>query len=741
MKDNKTKLPPFKVEHVVTSLSEVKGWGIQQMNIPTTWERSQGEGIRVLVIDTGFTDHIDIENNVIEEQSRSFIPHEPDIDDHQGHSTHCCGIIAAERNGIGMVGVAPKAKIITAKALDRNGIGSIEALENSLEYAVRIKPDIVSMSLGSNRSSKKVHELIKELYKMNIPVVCAAGNSGRRNDVNYPALYPETIAVTAFDKRGRPARFNSTGPQVDFSAPGVDIYSTWLNHTYSSISGTCLVGDTSVYTTTGNKYIKDIKPGDVVFSINLETKEKETNKVTNILCNGKKQTYKIKTTHSSIVATDNHPILVKRGNSLEWVEVKDLKIKDNIVHLIRNTHEDSKIVGEINELLEYKHIELSNRLKITNSIPQQPLKVNKELCQFIGAFLGDGYIGVEPRNETKLGSIGLCIRNGYKQQNKHLPFFYSDIFEKAFNQKITSINDGDLLAYTEYGANILKTLGLHNDVYSKRIPQWCFSLPREYKIAIISGLIDSDGWIGTNGMCGFELCNKRLVEDIKRLAIDIGILFSDISIRATSTKFSGKTREHPGFQITSLGLRAIKDELTLGDEKYKEHLNNNLSPLLQKQEKYMSVLEKELYKNGFWTEKIRYIKKEKVEEVYDITVENSHNFIANGIVVHNSMACPFIAGVIALLLSKHRLNEQKGIDNDCITVEQIKQHLIRYSSRGILGRDDTWGYGVVDVPKLISALTFEELIDWKTEAPLLPEPNLPSPLKRLRNAIRRYIGI
>jgi len=239
-KECKTKLPPYKVEHVVAAFSEVKGWGIQQMNVPDTWEKTQGEDVTVLVIDTGYADHIDLENNMIKEQSRSFIPYEQDIVDFNGHGVHCCGVIAAEHNGIGMVGVAPKAKIITAKALDRNGSGSMKALEDSLEYAIQIKPDIVSMSLGAPSSTRKIHNLIKELYAMNIPVICASGNSGRSNDVNYPAKYPETIAVTAFDKRGRPARFNSTGPQVDFAGPGVDIYSTWINNTYSSISGTSM---------------------------------------------------------------------------------------------------------------------------------------------------------------------------------------------------------------------------------------------------------------------------------------------------------------------------------------------------------------------------------------------------------------------------------------------------------------------------------------------------------------------
>jgi subtilisin family serine protease len=84
-----------------------------------------------------------------------------------------------------------------------------------------------------------MHKLIIDLYKMNIPVVCAAGNSGS-SGVGYPAAFPESIAIAAFDKRGMIAHFSSRGSQVDWAAPGADIYSTYLNQSYASLSGTSM---------------------------------------------------------------------------------------------------------------------------------------------------------------------------------------------------------------------------------------------------------------------------------------------------------------------------------------------------------------------------------------------------------------------------------------------------------------------------------------------------------------------
>ena len=101
------------------------------------------------------------------------------------------------------------------------------------------KVDLVSLSLGSPVPNEGIHDAIKDLVKSNIPVICAAGNSGN-GGVNYPAAFKETIAVAAFDKNGRVAGFSSKGEEVDIAAPGVGVYSTYLNNRYASMNGTSM---------------------------------------------------------------------------------------------------------------------------------------------------------------------------------------------------------------------------------------------------------------------------------------------------------------------------------------------------------------------------------------------------------------------------------------------------------------------------------------------------------------------
>ena len=71
----KTFLPEIKENKTVASLSQVIDWGLHQANVPATWKITQGEGIKILVIDTGFPTHDDIGDNAI--KGKNCIPEEP----------------------------------------------------------------------------------------------------------------------------------------------------------------------------------------------------------------------------------------------------------------------------------------------------------------------------------------------------------------------------------------------------------------------------------------------------------------------------------------------------------------------------------------------------------------------------------------------------------------------------------------------------------------------------------------
>lgn len=230
------KLPDFQVEETLQTLSQTADWGIGQMNIPDAWKDSQGEGVKIAVLDTGHPTHSELNENCI--YGVSTTGEENYLDVH-GHQTHCTGIICASNNNIGTVGVAPKAQCISVKVLSDTGSGSWDSVAEGLRYCLDADIDIVSMSLGGSSPSPMIEAQIKGLYDLGIPVICAAGNSGQ-GGVNWPAAYDETIAVGAFDKYGKVASFSSRGEKVEWAAPGVDILSTYTDNRYARLSGTSM---------------------------------------------------------------------------------------------------------------------------------------------------------------------------------------------------------------------------------------------------------------------------------------------------------------------------------------------------------------------------------------------------------------------------------------------------------------------------------------------------------------------
>src|SRR3990167_4961606 len=229
-------LPDFQVEHVFATLSETIDWGLTVSNIPAFWKETDGKDVTVCVLDTGCPTHIDLKEAITD--CKDFT--DSSTADKQGHSTHVCGIIGARKNNIGVIGVAPGCNIIVGKVLSDNGQGNFDWLIKGLEWAIEKKADIVNMSLGANTSSDihPVKNAIEKCLKLGITLVTAVGNENSPT-LNIPARYG-TIAVGAMDKNKKKASFSNTGLGIGFVAPGVDIYSTWIDNQYVKSSGSSM---------------------------------------------------------------------------------------------------------------------------------------------------------------------------------------------------------------------------------------------------------------------------------------------------------------------------------------------------------------------------------------------------------------------------------------------------------------------------------------------------------------------
>ncbi len=234
-------LLPYKRENCL-SIQDAKqkaGWGISAFELPATWQHMEGEGVTIAVLDTGCDlDHPDLKENLLE--GINFVDRDkPPIDDN-GHSTHVIGILVAANNDIGMVGVCPKAKVRPVKVLNSKGDGNLLTVAEGVRWAADQGVDFITMSLGSPFKAQEVRKAIQYAASKNVVTFCAAGNAGKTSEIYYPANYPETVAIGAIDENFFRASFSNTGQNLDFMAPGVDIFSTVPDDWYATLSGTSM---------------------------------------------------------------------------------------------------------------------------------------------------------------------------------------------------------------------------------------------------------------------------------------------------------------------------------------------------------------------------------------------------------------------------------------------------------------------------------------------------------------------
>ena len=215
--------------------------------------------VDVAVIDTGIYAHTDL--NVV---GGTNCTTGKGYNDGNGHGTHVAGTIAAKDNNLGVVGVAPGARLWAVRVLNSAGSGTWSSVICGIDYvtahASTIK--VANMSLGGSGSAGScndggLHEAICNSVNAGVTYVVAAGNESDDSANHVPAAYAEVITVSALaDFNGDPgglapstcradeddtfANFSNYGAGVDIIAPGVCILSTWNDGGYNTISGTSM---------------------------------------------------------------------------------------------------------------------------------------------------------------------------------------------------------------------------------------------------------------------------------------------------------------------------------------------------------------------------------------------------------------------------------------------------------------------------------------------------------------------
>jgi len=463
----------------------------------------------------------------------------------------------------------------------------------------------------------------------------------------------------------------------------------------------CLTGDTYVLKNPGEQVkITEIKQGDCVYTSTPDGKL-TTNKVLALKFNGIKKVYKLKTRNREIEASANHLFLVitkqqprrckitltgrerinkrlKRGdikklsklinrnlrifyNALyprqpqllekselgfifNWLGLK-LKNSDYVIKQTKFESPEIKLNWK-----KLKNVKKGDWIIILNKIsdegeplklpkpPRDPVKdrtkilegTTEEFCQLIGYILGDGSISIDKKSSR----LTLCPSNSEEEISA-----YSSLFSKVFSYKLKryTTQQGNYLCCCSFKVCwLLDKLGLHKKATEKTVPDWVFSLPLKQKLAFVRGYLDADGWVGKNGTAYFSSSNKVLIKKLKLLLDSLGFTTSHIFYKKIKNLWKISKKKYSDQWSISLSdpnyvLKKIGTEKTV----YKKRL--------QKKKRGMKLR----FIHKFPRLPIEYpyfrvdpvISKESVGEkpVYDLMIENSHNFIANNIMVHNSI--------------------------------------------------------------------------------------------------------
>ncbi|WP_275411836.1 type VII secretion-associated serine protease mycosin [Winogradskya humida] len=203
-------------------------WHLKTLNVAGAWNYSTGEGVTVAVIDSGVdADHVDLQGQVL--KGLDLVDPEGDGDtDLVGHGTTVSAIIAGRSDdNAGVVGIAPKAKILPVRVLDReNRYDDAMIVAKAVRWAVDNGARVINLSLGGNGSSAALAAALDYAFAKDVVVVACTGNASTSTSTGvwYPAREPGVIAVAGMEKDGTDLWSGSiTGKETVVTAPATQL--------------------------------------------------------------------------------------------------------------------------------------------------------------------------------------------------------------------------------------------------------------------------------------------------------------------------------------------------------------------------------------------------------------------------------------------------------------------------------------------------------------------------------------
>jgi pyruvate/2-oxoacid:ferredoxin oxidoreductase beta subunit/intein/homing endonuclease len=368
----------------------------------------------------------------------------------------------------------------------------------------------------------------------------------------------------------------------------------------------CLPGDTLVMTQNGAKRVDEVQVGEGVYTYDRGTSELTIRRCSGVFDNGIRPVHEISTLHHLIRSTPNHPYLVVsrrgRGRSREfkWKPLSELRPGEEIVVMKKLDEEASlKFNFTLTTKSDYKVHKL-NEIRI----PQQS---SQELLEYLGLFVGDGW------TRAQKGETGFAIPEGATRRR------LLQLYKKLFGPNgIGKFEDYYVYFNSVNLARFIDSLGFGKGAKNKAIPAWVFTLPNEEKEAFVKGLLDSDGYRYGN--------SYRYVSSSSELLRTLRLLLQTMNYRVGKIiwQTAKKGKEFPHRKLlkdTRYGSLCFSKKRKWNLEKYPNQYRYQ-DPLIESE--------------NFAVESVKHVEYIGQMRTFDLRVEKDHNFIAEGVVVHNT---------------------------------------------------------------------------------------------------------
>jgi intein/homing endonuclease len=394
------------------------------------------------------------------------------------------------------------------------------------------------------------------------------------------------------------------------------------------VSNHCLPESEKVYTEDGLMSIKDLeKYNGRVYS--YRNGNIVLNKMTEFFKNGSKKILKIKVNGHTIRCSEDHQLLTL---------VKKTLSKDEFIQ--HKNGRGQKRALYYTEMKKAKNLTKDDRLICVKNFNknEDPTRINSDWAEIIGLFLGDGCIN-HKRNIPEF--VTFC----FPKQDRVRDYVINKL-TAFFNESPKETNES--LIYNK--EKIFKQfLQFDKKARQKELPIGYEKWDKEAQISLFKGLLYSDGFVGRSkssakeerfsARYGFKFGSKKLTEQIRYLCILLGMRVTNIHTdkEEDGIVIAGNKpclrSERYSFFVTDYNLIIG----TLSDEMY----SKRISEAPQNKSYNTKCWGYEVTNPNFIHKKIKSIEADGYEKVYDITVENDHNFIVDGIVVSNSWGSAF----------------------------------------------------------------------------------------------------